>query len=198
MPSKFKAGFVLIAALAAFAMSGCQDHHFVSYDKMGPLPEPKPLTQEERAAAQQQQQQQQPSSMTGEAQPYAREPMGAAAPSSPAAGEFIIGGKIELAPVLIGKIAPDWVLYVIVRPEAGGPPLAAIRLANVKFPIGFSINSKDAMMGEVKPGMKISVEARYDSDGDPMTKKPEDLFGKQKGEITAGAKDALIVLDKQG
>lgn len=85
-------------------------------------------------------------------------------------------------------------MYVIVRPKEGGPALAAKRFDKPVFPIKFELTEKDLMMGTPTAGMEISVEARYDSDGDPMTKKPEDWIGKAAQPAPIGFKGAIITL----
>ncbi len=68
------------------------------------------------------------------------------------------------------------VLFLYVRPAEGasGPPLAALRLPAGGLPQDFAIGPGDAMLpGTVFPE-RVTVEARLDQDGDPLTIGPRD------------------------
>lgn len=62
-------------------------------------------------------------------------------------------------------------LFVIVRARgvSAGPPAAAVRLAVTGASIPFTVRGSDAVMGGTIPS-KGRVEARIDTDGDPMTR----------------------------
>jgi len=107
---------------------------------------------------------------------------------------LIVAGKIDLAESVRAGDYSGWVLFVIARPAGGGAPLAAIKLENPKFPLDFRLTTQDIMMGDVSDGMTLDVEARFDSDGDPITKKPGDLYGKHKSRVTIGDTATSIVL----
>jgi hypothetical protein len=179
----------LTAVLLLTLTTACQDHHFVSYDKMGPLPPPDPSKQGKVAV---------PSPQP--ASPYnspSQAMMGAAPKVEPGFTGLIAGGVVELSPEAVGSAPPGWTLYIIIRPAEGGPPIAAKRVDKPTFPISFELTERDIMMGQPKTGMKISVEARYDADGDPITKEKTDLFGKADGENVIGAKNTKVSLKKQ-
>jgi hypothetical protein len=55
----------------------------------------------------------------------------------------------------------------------GGPPAAVKRLPISTFPITVDLSAADSMMGQPLP-KKMRIEARIDSDGDPLTKDPKD------------------------
>ena len=69
------------------------------------------------------------------------------------------------------------VLFVFVRPadRSAGPPLAVQRLSPSTFPLEYSIGPEDAMMGPAPFPDRVVVEARLDSDGDPLSRDPGDL-----------------------
>jgi tetratricopeptide (TPR) repeat protein len=85
------------------------------------------------------------------------------------------------------KLAPGAVVFVIARAEgvAAGPPAAVKRLTGVTFPITFDLTSADSMMGQPLPP-RVRLEARIDSDGNPLTKEPSDPFVVQDG-VALGA-----------
>ena len=176
---------VLLLTLAA----SCQDHHFVSYEKMGPLPLPAPPSKQAKAV---------PSPQP--APPYnspSQAMMGAAPKVEPGFTGLIASGVVELSPESAGSAPPGWTLYIIVRPAGGGSAIAAKRVNKPAFPVSFELTERDIMMGQPKSGMKISVEARYDADGDPITKGKDDLYGKADGELVTGARSAVVRLKKQ-
>lgn len=175
-----------LAAVFLFALTAaCQDHHFVSYDKMGPLPEPTPSSKEAKPVT------------TPSATPYKSPMQQSDSKAPPAFTGLIASGVVEVSPESAGSALPGWTLYIIVRPAEGGAPIAAKRVDKPSFPISFELTERDIMVGQPISGMKISLEARYDADGDPITKEKTDLFGKADGEIVVGAKNTKVSLKKQ-
>lgn len=177
----------LVVAMSLTLTAACQDHHFVSYDKMGPLPEPAPSSKQAKPAT------------TPSESPY-KSPAQAMQPAPKAEPGFIgliASGVVDMAPEAAGSALPGWTLYIIARPAEGGPAIAAKRVDKPTFPISFEMTELDIMMGQPKSGMKISVEARYDADGDPITKGKDDFYGKADGEIVVGAKNTKVSLKKQ-
>src|SRR5262249_29189695 len=82
-----------------------------------------------------------------------------------------VSGTVELDPSLAGQISPGTIVFITLR-ESGfgaGPPLAAKRLVARSFPIPFEIGSADSMRGDPIPDAAL-IEARADSDGDPITR----------------------------
>lgn len=164
-----KSAFTLFLLLTfIFAGSGCQDHHWVSYEEMGPV-----------------------SKM--EANPTAR----ARPKPAPAAGKTLVSGKVELAKGVSSNNFAGWSLFIIVRSADDKPMLAAIKAEGVQFPYSFKVTDNNIMFGESTDDTKIIVRARYDSDGNVDTKDPNDLFGKYDGELAVGAENVVIKLAKQ-
>ena len=91
-------------------------------------------------------------------------------------------------------VPPGALLFVIVR-EAGfenGPPVAVKRAAAADFPVTVNISEKDSMAGESLPGL-VRIDARIDSDGDPLTKDPKDPVASEDN-VRTGAGQTLLVL----
>ncbi|HUP00390.1 MAG TPA: hypothetical protein VM737_02590 [Gemmatimonadota bacterium] len=80
------------------------------------------------------------------------------------------------APPDAGQPEPPAVLFLVVRRAGatGGPPLAAQRLPAGPFPVAFAIGPADAMLAGTEFPERVTVEARLDRDGDPLTSDPGD------------------------
>jgi tetratricopeptide (TPR) repeat protein len=116
--------------------------------------------------------------------------------ASPAVEGQEISGTLDLDPALKGKVAANAVVFLTVR-EAGfgaGPPIAAKRLA-AAFPLHFEIGPGDSMQGARIPAKSL-VEARIDTDGDPMTKDPTDLAARVD-DVAAGSPAVHLVLKRR-
>jgi len=77
---------------------------------------------------------------------------------------------------------PAAVIWVIVRSagSTSGPPEAVKRVPLGSFPVKVDLTASDSMMGQPLPA-KMRIEARIDSDGNPMTKDPRDPVGSADG-----------------
>lgn len=97
----------------------------------------------------------------------------AAGGGTPAEGAGV-SGTIE-APGLDAPPAGA-VLFVFVRPtgQSGGPPLAVRRMTPPAFPVDFEIGPGDAMVGGGPFPERVTVEARLDGDGDPLSRSAGD------------------------
>lgn len=107
-----------------------------------------------------------------------------------------VAGVVDLDATLRGKLAPGAVVWVIVR-EAGvekGPPVAVQGFPASAFPFAFSIGEADSMVGERFPE-KVRIEARVDSDGDPLTRDPSDPSARLDG-VRAGATNLRLVMTR--
>jgi len=138
--------------------------------------------------------------------PHANVPVGEGAPrpgmaareaARPPGSIKKVSGILELDPSLEGQGFAGAVLFVTLR-EGGfgaGPPLAARRIIAGAFPVAFEIGSADSMTGEDLPD-ELLVEARIDSDGDPVTRPPTDPYG-QADRVAVGARDVKVVLKRR-
>ena len=119
------------------------------------------------------------------AQPPAsrQHPSGAGDPSAPSMMQMPAGSNTPVeAPTHVtvqlegGRNLPSTgVLFVIARGAGvtSGPPAAVKRLPLGSFPVEIDLTSADSMMGQpLPPAMRL--EARIDSDGNPLTRDPKD------------------------
>lgn len=105
-----------------------------------------------------------------------------------------VAGVIDLDPTARASLRPGTVLFITLR-ESGfgaGPPLAARRLVPPSFPVPFEIGQGDSMRGDRIPDL-VLVEARLDTDGDPITRPPSDPYGRQD-DVRVGTRDLRLVL----
>ncbi len=188
---------IAVALIVAAPLGACQDHHWVEFDKMGEVKmaerpaeaPPEPITTEGRPGV-----------------PYDGAGMlsgnGPSAPASmPGGGEsgdfsgVIAAGIVDVDPADKAKALPSMTLYVIARPVTGGPPVAALRATDVIFPYSFRLTEEDVMMAPPQAGQPLTIEARFDFDGDPMSKDAEkDLFALSPGEIIVGDEKVALTL----
>jgi cytochrome c-type biogenesis protein CcmH len=82
---------------------------------------------------------------------------------------------LNVDPSARGRVPQNAVIFLIARPQGvtAGPPVAVKRLTAASFPLQVDFSSADSMMGQPLPA-KFHLEARIDSDGDPLTKSPTD------------------------
>jgi tetratricopeptide (TPR) repeat protein len=119
-------------------------------------------------------------------------PADGAAADAPAATASL-QGVIELPDALRAKVGPDALVFVTVR-EVGvtqGPPVAVKRLPATTFPLAFEIGPSDSMMGQPLPA-HARVEARVDSDGNPLTRTPGDPSARLD-DVAAGTRLRLVL-----
>jgi len=109
------------------------------------------------------------------------------------AGAKELAGVIELPASLASRVAPAAIVFVTVRESgaAGGPPVAVKRLP-ASFPLRFAIGPGDSMMGQPLPA-HARVEARVDSDGDPLTRAANDPSARLD-DVAAGSSNLRLVL----
>lgn len=113
-------------------------------------------------------------------------------PRAAASSEDAISGEIRLAPGL--NVVSGSVIFLTIR-EAGsrlGAPIAAQRLPVAEFPMKFSIGQEHSMQGRPFPA-QARIEARIDTDGNPLTKEPGDLVA-SADEIAKGTSNVTLTL----
>jgi hypothetical protein len=137
------------------------------------------------------------------AQAAGGQPQGGAFAGATPGGEFdpktVLEGVIKVDGKVKDKVAAGDVLFLVARKyeegsTAPGTPLAVRKLTVDKFPIKFSLDSRDAMLVGTKLAGKVVVTARVDKDGDAMTKNPGDVTGQSKP-VEPPKKDVVVSLD---
>jgi tetratricopeptide (TPR) repeat protein len=120
----------------------------------------------------------------------AKNPVPAPVPAAAASGP-----SVHVTLTLAGAApSPNAVLFVIARAagQTAGPPAAVKRIASPTFPLDIDLSAADSMMGQPLPAT-VRIEARIDSDGDPLTKNPSDPHAFQDGVGTNGTKVSLVL-----
>ena len=114
-----------------------------------------------------------------------------------AAAGKTVSGRVDLAPALKAKTAPDDVVFIFAR-AAEGPrmPLAVVRTRVADLPREFTLDDSMALSPEFKLSSagSLRIEARVSRSGD-ATAKPGDLRG-ESGPVQPGARKLSIVIDK--
>ena len=123
------------------------------------------------------------------APPHPTAPTGA----PPAAGGNRISGTLSLGDG--AQTPPGGVIFVIARQPgvAGGPPVATVRLPAHTLPLDFALGDEHVMMGGPFPA-RVDLTARWDADGNAMTRGDADLHA-AGGTVDAGAVGLALVLN---
>ncbi len=100
----------------------------------------------------------------------------AQAPAQQASAAPATGKSVRVTLNLATAAPSGGVLFVIARNPSGGPPAAVKRVDVTSFPITIDLSQADSMLGQPLPDL-FRLEARLDSDGDPLTKPPTDPSG---------------------
>lgn len=119
---------------------------------------------------------------------------GPAPSSASSGGGRSVSGVIDLDPSARAALRPGAIVFVMLRGSGfgAGPPLAARRLPASAFPLTFEIGQGDAMAGGQVPD-DVLVEARLDSDGDPITRPRSDPYGREDN-VKIGTRGLRLVL----
>lgn len=114
-------------------------------------------------------------------------------PPPSAAPTLLAKGTITLAPA--ASAATGQVTFVSLRPAAGGPPIAALKLPPGPFPLTFEVTTADLlpMAGNRPVPDSFQLVARLDSDGDAFSRPETDPAAEQA--VSKGAVDLQLVLD---
>ncbi len=179
-----------LAALAALlGAGGCQKR-----DEAGkPAPVP-PLDPAAAAAL--------PPAPAPAAQPAPPLPQPAPAPAQPAAADpgASITGAIVVAPAVAKARPKTGTLYLVARrisdnPSARGTLIAVKKLPADRFPLPFALTAADMPFQNGPFDGDLTLTARIDQDGDPLTHEKGDVFGTLP-KVHVGARDVRLALDQ--
>lgn len=109
-----------------------------------------------------------------------------------------VSGTITLAPDRAARLGASDTLFIIARPagQAGGPPLAVLKLMGMKFPLHYAIGQEDVLMpGKFFTG-KVEVQALIRKSGMVNVAVPGDVRGAYTKPVEPGAKNVDIALDQ--
>jgi cytochrome c-type biogenesis protein CcmH len=140
-------------------------------------------------------------------------PSGAAPPAAPAGptaaapaptGGATLSGRITLSPARKADVSPSDVVYLGARrmpdsPGTRGSLVAVKRFTAASFPIDFTMSQADMMFKNGAFEGALTLSARVDKDGDPITRRKGDVFGTVDGVKvgTSGVEIALSELQKE-
>src|SRR4051794_18907370 len=121
----------------------------------------------------------------------------AAAPAAGPGGS--ITGKIEL-PAAIAKTKPEGTLFLVARrlsdnPTARGTLIAVKKMPATKFPLPFDLSAADMPFQNGAFDGELTLTARIDQDGDPMTHQKGDVLGTLP-KVRVGSKNVKLTLDQ--
>jgi hypothetical protein len=118
----------------------------------------------------------------------------ASAAATPAAGDSLISGTIELDPSLANSVQGTMTVFVLARDgnSTKGHPIFAKRLDVTSFPAKFDLTTHDSMISGNAPS-NVSLEARIDLDGDAISKEPNVPSAKIDS-VALGARNVTLKL----
>jgi len=116
------------------------------------------------------------------------------APEKPFVGAMV-SGQVELGDTVKMRNFQGWSLFIVARSAEGASMLAATKETVTNFPLSFAITNKNIMVGKIKQGDKLIVEARLDRDGILDTKDEMTVTGASKAPLELGSDNVLISID---
>ncbi len=106
-------------------------------------------------------------------------------------------GEITVKPELAAHVKDGGAVFLIAKRDGGngtpsGPPLAVQKLA-WHSSLQFELTERNAMIAGTELTGDVIVVARFDQDGDALTKQPGDVMGQARIKVPSDA--VAIVLD---
>ena len=119
--------------------------------------------------------------------------------AAPADAGGTITGKIEL-PAALAKKKPDGTLFLVARrisdnPSARGTLIAVKKLPATSFPLPFTLSAADMPFQNGAFDGDLTLTARIDQDGDPLSHQKGDLLGALP-KVRVGSKNVRLSLDQ--
>ncbi|MEO8840281.1 MAG: hypothetical protein ABI591_08940 [Kofleriaceae bacterium] len=109
-----------------------------------------------------------------------------------------VTGTITISPKIADRAKSGTPLFVIVKQadksgQPTGTPLAVDKLAWDGRPLTFDVTEGQAMVNGTQMTGDVVIMARYDQDGDAISKQPNDIVGQVR--VRVPAQNANITLD---
>jgi hypothetical protein len=122
-----------------------------------------------------------------------------AAPAKDADPGATITGKILVEPA-IAKLKPKGTLYLVARrlsdnPTARGTLIAVKKFENATYPLSFTLSAADMPFQNGAFDGELSLSARIDQDGDPITRQKGDVFGTLP-KVRVGSHDVKLPINE--
>jgi hypothetical protein len=119
-------------------------------------------------------------------------------PNRPIDPTHHVRGVIRVDSKAKDRVKPGTAVFVVVKRAdnngaASGPPLAVEKLSWQGDGMAFELTEAQAMIGGTQLVGDVVVEARYDQDGDALSKQPGDVKGSVR--VTIPADGVKLVLD---
>jgi hypothetical protein len=101
-----------------------------------------------------------------------------------------IRGVIKIHPKAKDRVAAGGAIFLIAKKadasgQPSGPPLAVEKLTWTKDELPFELTEANAMVGGTQLAGDVVVLARYDQDGDALSKQPGDVTGQLRVKVPA-------------
>ena len=107
-----------------------------------------------------------------------------------------VRGMIRLAPGTGQRLGASDALFITARAagQAGGPPLAVVKMVGMTFPAAYSIGQEDVMMPGTWFRGKVEIKAVLRKSGFVSMPATGDLEGRASGAVEPGAQGVDIEL----
>lgn len=136
-------------------------------------------------------------SLLADGKTAAPKPAGKEKTDASAGAGAAVSGRVDLAPALKARAAPDDVVYVFAR-AADGPrmPLAVLRARVADLPLDFRLDDSMALRPDLKlsSAAELRIEARVSKSGDAIPR-PGDLAG-ESATVRPGARNLKLSIDR--
>lgn len=117
-------------------------------------------------------------------------------PSDSSAGAAAVRGTVLVAGEFADRIPAGAVLFIIVRGQGAGPPIAVKRVTSPRLPYEFEIGPGDRMIQSIPFAGPFSLSARLDADGNATTRSSGDVQGATTEPVNPGDSGVRVVLDQ--
>lgn len=115
------------------------------------------------------------------------------APQDSAVGGAQVSGMVSF-PSNVDGLAPGTPIFIVAKSVRGGPPIAVTRVVYKGGDVPFTLDSSTVMIDGQQLAGEVVITARYDQDGDALTKQPGDRVGTVR--VTVPAHGVKVVLDQ--